>query len=99
MTTPDAEPRLIVTRVWDQTRSTIQLKDGAYVYVFNIGQQSDQETDFLLHYFVTTWTPPVGIELQLPAPQVRPIREDDGWQHMGRLPGGLTLGCSNSNYP
>jgi hypothetical protein len=99
VTTPDAEPRLIVTRVWDQTRSIIQLKDGAYVYVFNIGQQSDQETDFLLHYFVTTWTPPIGIEFQLPAPQVRLIREDDGWQHMGQPPGGLTLGCSNSNYP
>lgn len=99
VTSADDEPSLMVKRVWDQAPSSIRLRDGAHVFLLNIGEETDREADFLLHYFVTTWTPPTGAIPHPPFPNLREATHEDGLYHLSRLPSGLTLGCSNSNYP
>jgi hypothetical protein len=100
VTTADEGPELVVTRVWDDTQSRIRLKPDAYVFILNVGVETDKDTDFLLHYLATTWTPPDGVVPKPPpVPELREPNEEDGLRYLGRLPAGLTLGCSNSNYP
>jgi hypothetical protein len=97
--------RLVVVRMRDGKSGFIELQDDAAgvsprVFVMNTGGgDTDKSVDFLLHYYVTTWTPD-----DLPAPQGRPCT---GVRHANEvevqlhrdLPAGLTFGCSNSNYP
>jgi hypothetical protein len=91
----------VVTRVWNQHQSRITLKDGAKIFIFNTGAEKDTEADFMLHYFVTTWTPPFGVVLVPEVdPRVRAEKPEDGLDLVrAHLRAGLTLGCSNSNYP
>lgn len=101
ITTTGEQPELVVTRVWDQNTKRIRLKGNpAHVFVLNIGEGIDHETDFLLHYFVTTWTPPAGFAVHVaPHPYMREVAEEDGFHHLSDLPMGLTVGCSVSGYP
>ncbi|HJW96074.1 MAG TPA: hypothetical protein VJ901_20870 [Thermoanaerobaculia bacterium] len=100
LTVTTDEPELVVTQVWNGSETSISLTDDAYVFVLNIGDETDRDVDFLLHYFVTTWTPPHGVvPVPPPRPDLRTPSERDGLKFLERLPAGLTLGCSNSNYP
>jgi hypothetical protein len=101
-------PELIVTRVWDQQSTAIRLKDGVVegvegppnIFLMNTGRDSDKEIDFLLHYYVTTWTPPR--EGLLPTPgDLSGIRSatPDEQRLLRHIPDGLSIGCSNSVYP
>ncbi|HEX6097258.1 MAG TPA: hypothetical protein VF432_13095 [Thermoanaerobaculia bacterium] len=102
ITTTDEMPQLVVTRIWDQRTTRIYLKGDrpAHVFVLNIGESGDHDADFLLHYFVTTWTPPAGMILRpVLHPDMRTVTDEDGLCHLHHLPGGLTFGCSVSAYP
>lgn len=102
-----AERELVVIRHWDELQTRLRLKDGLvgeeltppHVFVMNIGVDVDKEVDFLLHYDVTTWSPPADTP---PVPGnlggIR-VASDAERALLGGIPSGLSIGCSNSNYP
>lgn len=105
--------RLAVIRMRDQSPGYIQLQNVTvgnltlppFVFVMNTGREtdtnpkSDTPEDFLLHYFSTTWTPPRDwIPSRPNHDAIREANEVERALHK-ILPGGLTFGCSNSNYP
>jgi hypothetical protein len=97
--------RLAVVRMRDGERGFIELQDDAagqppVVFVMNTGGgQADKALDFLLHYYVTTWTPgEVPVPKGRPCSGVREANEVEILLHK-ELVEGLTFGCSNSNYP
>jgi hypothetical protein len=102
-----AERELAVIRHWDGLQMRLRLKDGLvgedltppHVFVMNTGVDFDKEVDFLLHYDVTTWSPPADTP---PVPgSLHGIRvaSDAERALLGGIPSGLSIGCSNSNYP
>ena len=105
--TATANPELVITRMYDQRRSSIFLRkaeiDGVMldpiVFVTNAGANDDKDFDFFLHYLMTTWTPP----RDQPPPMPGEINVRDATEEelilLRDLPQGLTFGCSNSNYP
>lgn len=107
---PERVRELVIVRVWDQQVSRIRLKDHIQgelaippnVFVMNVGSGdtgTDREIDFLLHYDVTTFNPTIDAA---PTPDdLSGIRgpNDEDRRFLRYVPGGLSIGCSNSNYP
>ncbi len=107
---PGRVRELVIVRVWDQHVSRIRLKDHITggianppnVFVMNVGSGdtgTDREIDFLLHYDVTTWNPNINAA---PTPDDLsgiPGPNEEERRFLGYIPGGLSIGCSNSNYP
>jgi hypothetical protein len=102
--TPD-KMQLVVTRIWDRTSTRITLQNGAdgrppHLWILNVGKDTDADADFLLHYYTTTWTPPAGTMPRLrDIETIRTWCDDDDLAGLPDPPAGVTLGCSNSNYP
>lgn len=107
--TASDDRELVVTRYWDGLQTRLRLKDGLvndvptppHVFVMNTGVDVDKEIDFLLHYDVTTWNPPPGHRPDLSDLRgIRQVSSDDPVVTLlGDIPSGLSIGCSNSNYP
>ena len=98
---------LVIIRNWDQGECRIHLKDAhvgglllpPHVFLMNVGVDYDKEIDFLLHYDVTTWSPPAGTNISVG--NLRGIRLPNDQERLllEHIPSGLSIGCSNSNYP
>lgn len=111
--TASDDRQLVVTRCWDELQTRLRLKDGLvngvleppHVFVLNTGVDFDKEIDFLLHYGVTTWNPPPGHRPDLSSlvDEIRQAGASPGDEPiltlLGDIPSGLSIGCSNSNYP
>lgn len=105
--TVPATPRLVVTRIWDEQKASITLKEAQVegktvpplVFVMNVGKDADDEVDFLMHYDVTTSTPsPDAVPTANAFAHVAEAGSEWG-EIIKFIPDGLTVGCSNSVYP
>lgn len=85
--TTDA-PALHVTCFWNRKTSVIHLRPGATIEVENTGwQHGDFDNDFLLHYRILSWVPD---DAKIPPKPKTALR---------KIPGNISIGCSNSQYP
>jgi hypothetical protein len=81
-------PALRVKAFWNQKSSLITLKPGAAIAIEHTGyEQGDTEKDFLMHYRIFEWVHP---DAKIPPKAMRAV---------SRIPGDISVGCSNSQYP
>jgi hypothetical protein len=81
-------PGLRVKSFWNQESCLIRLRPGATIEIEHTGyQQGDSHQDFLLHYRVFSDVPSDAI---IP-PEPKSERN--------KIPGDISIGCSNSQYP
>lgn len=102
------QPHLVIAQIWSQTFVKLPLKP-AYIHghpcapnvsLTNVGDDdADKELDFLMHYDVTTWSPPV--DTPQPHPDVERVRCITPEEHrcLEQPYDGLSIGCSNTIYP
>jgi hypothetical protein len=88
-TTTTEEPALRVTCLWNRKSSRIVLQKGTIVHLEHVGlDQDDAEYDFLLHYLI------FGA-----VPNNAGVPKSDKLLRAERIPGNISVGCSNSQYP
>ena len=81
-------PALRVTCFWNREWALIHLRPGATIDVMHVGKYYGEESDddYLLHYRILTDIPS---DAGVPEPK----------KTSNRLPGNISIGCSNSQYP
>ncbi len=99
-------PQLVITEIWSNATTKLTLQNGwtaeqscvPHVSLMNTGVREDKELDFLLHYHVTTWSPPPG---KKPHPDEAHVTNVPVVTDPCAEPsfGGLSVGCSNTTYP
>jgi hypothetical protein len=108
-TTAEDTAELTITRTWDRAVTRVTLQRGAFdgaphdpvIIISNTGTDDDKNADFLLHYEVTTFTPPFNLTAPAVAQDCANLNDNDlrmlelspikNWT--------VTHGCSNSIYP
>jgi hypothetical protein len=84
----DADPALRVTCFWNRAVSRFRLKQDAVVTIEHTGYQlGDLDADFLLHFRILETVP---ADAKIP-PEKKTQRN--------KVPGDISIGCSNSQYP
>lgn len=83
-----SEPVLVVTCFWNQQTSRIYLDPETEIEIEHTGyQHGDSDQDFLLHYRVFSHIPDDAFVPKKSKSELK------------RIPGDISIGCSNSRYP
>lgn len=81
-------PALHVTCFWNRKTCVIHLRPNATIEVEHTGyQHGDYDNDFLLHYRMLSYVPD---DAKIPPKPKTALR---------KIPGNISIGCSNSQYP
>ena len=84
-------PALSVMCFWNRKTSVIRLRPNATIDIEHTGAvYGDADKDFLLHYLVLNYVPDDA--------KVPPEEHEKKLQ-LEKLPGNISIGCSNSQYP
>lgn len=82
------KPKLQVQCFWNRQPSAIRLVPGATIEIEHVGStRGDSAKDFLLHYRIFEWVHPDAV--------IPPEAKAKANLNLG----GVTIGCSNSQYP